>query len=88
MRAVDREFRPEQLSSNRPEVQVTATKSWGPTLTKDGKRGDNQIAAPTETRNTTGTERISLKRVRMEGWRQMAWLNGKDSWKKRSESVP
>src|ERR1700678_4554189 len=35
-------------------VQVTATKSWGPTLTETvGREGDNQGAAPTETRTPT-----------------------------------
>jgi len=35
-------------------VQVTATKSWGPTLTeKVGREVDYQVAAPTETRTPT-----------------------------------
>ena len=53
-------------------VQVTATKSWGPTLTESvGTEVDSQVAAPTETR-TPNWHRATIahKRVRMEGWRQ------------------
>ena len=53
-------------------VQVTATKSWGPTLTESvGEEVDSQVAAPTETR-TPNLHRANIahKRVRMEGWRQ------------------
>src|ERR1700687_967590 len=53
-------------------VQVTATKSWGPTLTESvGREVDSQVAAPTETR-TPNLHRANIahKRVRMEGWRQ------------------
>src|ERR1700752_2263705 len=53
-------------------VQVTATKSWGPTRTEKVRREDaNQVAAPTETRTPTWHRaNIAHKRVRMEGWRQ------------------
>ncbi len=35
-------------------IQVTATKSWGPTLTETvGREVDYQVAAPTETRTPT-----------------------------------
>src|SRR6202051_1610911 len=35
-------------------IQVTATKSWGPTLTERvGREVDYQVAAPTETRTPT-----------------------------------
>jgi hypothetical protein len=53
-------------------VQVTATKSWGPTLTESvGEEVDSQVAAPTETR-TPNLHRANIahQRVRMEGWRQ------------------
>jgi hypothetical protein len=51
---------------------VTATKSWGPTLTESvGAEVDSQVAAPTETRTPTKHRaKIAHKRVRMEGWRQ------------------
>jgi hypothetical protein len=51
---------------------VTATKSWGPTLTESvGEEVDSQVAAPTETR-TPNLHRANIahQRVRMEGWRQ------------------
>jgi hypothetical protein len=53
-------------------VQVTATKSWGPTLTESvGREVDSQVAAPTETRTPTRHRaKIAHQRVRMEGWRQ------------------
>lgn len=53
-------------------VQVTATKSWGPTLTESVEREvDSQVAAPTETRTPTlHRANIARQRVRMEGWRQ------------------
>ena len=42
-------------------VQVTATKSWGPTPTATvGREDDYQIAAPTEREHPPGTERKSL----------------------------
>ena len=53
-------------------VQVTATKSWGPTLTESVRiEVDSQVAAPTETR-TPNLHRANIahQRVRMEGWRQ------------------
>src|ERR1700693_5426838 len=53
-------------------VQVTATKSWGPTPTETvGTEVDYQVAAPTETR-TPNWHRATMaqQRVRMEGWRQ------------------
>ena len=53
-------------------VQVTATKSWGPTPTGTvGREVDYQVAAPTETR-TPNLHRANIahKTVRMEGWRQ------------------
>jgi len=53
-------------------VQVTATKSWGPTPTETvGREVDSQVAAPTETR-TPNLHRANIahQRVRMEGWRQ------------------
>jgi hypothetical protein len=47
---------------------VTATKSWGPTLTeKVGREDDYQVAAPTETRTPPSTERISL--TKECGWK-------------------
>jgi lambda repressor-like predicted transcriptional regulator len=51
---------------------VTATKSWGQTLTKKvGREDANQVAAPTETRTPTWHRaNIAHRRVRMEGWRQ------------------
>ena len=51
---------------------MTATKSWGPTLTEEvGIEVDYQVAAPTETRTPTlHRANIAHKRVRMEGWRQ------------------
>jgi hypothetical protein len=51
---------------------VTATKSWGPTLTETvGREVDYQVAAPTETRTPTlHRANIAHQRVRMEGWRQ------------------
>ena len=51
---------------------MTATKSWGPTLTETvGREVDYQVAAPTETRTPTlHRANIAHKRVRMEGWRQ------------------
>ena len=53
-------------------VQVTATKSWGPTLTESvGREVDSQVAAPSEMRTPTWHRaKIAHKRVRMEGWRQ------------------
>src|SRR6202140_5991566 len=53
-------------------VQVTATKSWGPTPTETvGEEVDSQVAAPTETRTPTlHRANIAHQRVRMEGWRQ------------------
>jgi hypothetical protein len=53
-------------------VQVTATKSWGPTPAGEvGREVDSQVAAPTETR-TPNLHRANIahQRVRMEGWRQ------------------
>ena len=51
---------------------MTATKSWGPTLTESvGREVDYQVAAPTETRTPTRHRaKIAHQRVRMEGWRQ------------------
>jgi hypothetical protein len=51
---------------------VTATKSWGPTLTESvGREVDYQVAAPTETRTPNWHRaKIAHQRVRMEGWRQ------------------
>src|ERR1700674_2790295 len=53
-------------------VQVTATKSWGPTPTETvGREVDSQVAAPTETRTPNWHRAtIAQQRVRMEGWRQ------------------
>ena len=53
-------------------VQVTATKSWGPTPTETVGTGvDYQVAAPLKREHPTSTERtIAHQRVRMEGWRQ------------------
>jgi hypothetical protein len=53
-------------------VQVTATKSWGPTLTElVGEGVDYQVAAPSETRTPDWHRaNIAHQRVRMEGWRQ------------------
>jgi len=53
-------------------VQVTATKSWGPTPAGEvGREVDSQVAAPTETRTPTlHRAKIAHQRVRMEGWRQ------------------
>ena len=53
-------------------VQVSATKSWGPTpAEKVGAEVDSQVAAPTETRTPTlHRANIAHQRVRMEGWRQ------------------
>src|SRR5882762_9070283 len=52
--------------------QVTATKSWGPTLTETvGREVDYQVAAPTESSTPTlHRATIAQHRVRMEGWRQ------------------
>jgi hypothetical protein len=51
---------------------VTATKSWGPTLTESVRREvDYQVAAPTEARTPTWHRaKIAHQRVRLEGWRQ------------------
>jgi hypothetical protein len=51
---------------------VTATKSWGSTLTESmGREVDSQVAAPIETRTPTKHRaKFAHKRVRMEGWRQ------------------
>ncbi len=51
---------------------MTATKSWGPTLTESvGEEVDSQVAAPTETRTPNlHRAKIAHQRVRMEGWRQ------------------
>jgi hypothetical protein len=51
---------------------VTATRSWGPTLTESvGEEVDYQVAAPTETRTPNlHRAKIAHQRVRMEGWRQ------------------
>ena len=53
-------------------VQVTATRSWGPTLTEQVRTEvDYQVAAPTEARTPTlHRATIAHQRVRMEGWRQ------------------
>src|SRR6202162_3281768 len=49
-------------------VQVTATKSWGPTPTETvGTEVDYQIAAPLKREHPTGTER--------------QWLNKECGWK-------
>jgi hypothetical protein len=52
-------------------VQVTATKSWGPTPTEQVGTEVDQVAAPAETR-TPNLHRANIahQRVRMEGWRQ------------------
>jgi hypothetical protein len=54
-------------------VQMTATKSWGSTLTESvGREVDYQVAAPTETRTPNWHRaKIAHQRVRMEGWRQV-----------------
>ena len=52
---------------------MTATKSWGPTLTEKVGREqvDYQVAAPSETRTPNlHRAKIAHQRVRMEGWRQ------------------
>ena len=47
---------------------MTATKSWGPTLTEKARREvDNQVAAPTEREHPPCTERISL--TKECGWK-------------------
>jgi hypothetical protein len=44
-------------------VQVTATKSWGPTLTESvGREVDSQVAAPLKREHPTGNERQSLNK--------------------------
>src|ERR1700681_3977921 len=49
-------------------VQVTATKSWGPTPTETvGTEVDSQVAAPLKREHPTGTERISL--TKECGWK-------------------
>src|ERR1019366_2629976 len=60
-------------------VQVTATKSWGPTLTESvGREVDSQVAAPTETR--TPTKHRAKNRSQKSANGRMAtgaaWLNG------------
>jgi len=52
MRAVASRVSIQTAELNR-RVQVTATKSWGPTPTEVGREVDNQVAAPTETRTPT-----------------------------------
>ena len=63
-------------------VQVTATKSWGPTLTEMvGEEVDSQVAAPSETRTPNlHRAKIAHQRVRMEGWRQRRLGSKEDHW--------
>src|ERR1700687_5557493 len=71
-------------------VQVTATKSWGPTLTESvGTEVDYQVAAPTETRTPNWHRaNIAHKRVRMEGWRQRRpGSNAKPTGKKKKNRL-
>jgi hypothetical protein len=72
-------------------VQVTATKSWGPTLTESvGREVDSQVAAPLKREHPTCTERISL--TKECGWKD-GDRGGLAEWeeahgkKKESESV-
>src|ERR1700681_3863140 len=49
-------------------VQVTATKSWGPTPTETvGTEVDSQVAAPLKREHPPSTERISL--TKKCGWK-------------------
>src|SRR5258707_15780596 len=61
-------------------VQVTATKSWGPTLTESvGREVDSQVAAPTETR-TPNLHRAKIAQQRSADGRmatEAARLKGK-----------
>ena len=50
------------------ELKITATKSWGPTLTESvGTEVDYQVAAPLKREHPTCTERISL--TKECGWK-------------------
>jgi len=67
---------------------VTATKSWGPTLTgKVRTEVANQVAAPTETRTPTKHRaNIAHKRVRMKdgergGLAEWEQIHRKEKWK-------
>src|SRR6266436_9794394 len=70
--------------------QVTATNSWPNFPSKEGRKVDNQVAAPTESSTPTlHRATIAHQRVRMEGWRQrrLGWAENVSNRKKLMEKI-